>query len=121
MTGTRASARIRARNAAPLTPAGSARSRSPLAQASTAPAPSAAAAFSPSGPTWLDSTTTGTGVLLMISSTAIRPSMPGSSRSMVTRSGRCAGSVASASSAVEQTPITVMSWSYSSARRSPAA
>ncbi len=52
----------------------------------------------------------------MISSTARSPSMPGSSRSMVTRSGLARGRAAIASKAVPQTAVTEMSPSNSSTR-----
>src|ERR1022692_4486551 len=57
----------------------------------------------------------------MISSTALSPSIPGSSRSIVSRSGVRRGSAASASSAVVATASTLISPSYSSVRRSAAA
>ena len=101
--------------------AGRARSRSSLATASSAPAASAAAALSLLWPTYDDSTMIGMGRVPMMISTAVRPSMPGSSMSIVMRSGRSLRIAASASSALPQTLITLMSPSYSSVRRSAAA
>ena len=92
-----------------------------MATASSAPAASAAAALWLAGPTCDDSTMIGIGRVPMMISTAVSPSMPGSSMSIVMRSGRSLRMAASASSALLQTLITLMSPSYSRVRRSAAA
>ncbi len=77
--------------------------------ASSAPAASAAAARPLLALTRAESTRIGSGCELMISSMAVSPSMPGSSRSMITRSGLMLGRAAMAALAVAQTAATVIS------------
>ncbi len=111
----------RRRRAAASAPAGSRRSIDSLCIASSAPAASAAAALAERGPTCAESTRIGVGSVAMICSTASSPDIPGSSRSIVTRSGVSRRRAAIASSAVGKTPTTSISSPSSSTRRSPCA
>ena len=121
ITLTPLSSLTRWRRAWAAAPSGSARSNSAFGSASSAPAASAWSAVCERRSTCPESTRIGTGKTLMICSIASTPDMPGSSRSIVTRSGFSVGRRAIACSAVSHTPTTSISGSRSSSRESPTA